>query len=104
MLTGCFELNVSSRMTAPFSIRQTTSLTSPTSCTFPAGVPTTAHLGQMLRARWTRWAVVGTPAGKVQDVGLVSEVVWRIENGAVIREETLSSKQPVSIRHWRLVV
>ena len=26
--------------------------------------------GRSLRARWTRWAVVGTPSGKVQDIGL----------------------------------
>ena len=60
--------------------------------------------GRSLRARWTRWAVVGTPSGKVQDVGLTSEVVWRIEHGTLTREETLSSKQPVSIRRWRLAV
>jgi hypothetical protein len=60
--------------------------------------------GQSLHVRWTRWAVVGTPAGKVQDVGLTSDVVWAIENGTLIREETLSSKQPVSIRRWRLAV
>ena len=60
--------------------------------------------GRSLRVRWTKWAVVGTPAGKLQDVGLVSEVVWRIENGTLVREETLSSNQPVSIRRWRLAV
>ena len=60
--------------------------------------------GQSLHVRWTRWAVVGTPAGKVQDVGLTSDVVWAIETGTLIREETLSSKQPVSIRRWRLAV
>src|SRR5690349_2946742 len=60
--------------------------------------------GLSLRVRWTKWAVVGTPSGKVQDVGLVSEVVWSIRNGTLTREETLSSKQPVSIRRWRLVV
>ena len=60
--------------------------------------------GRSLRVRWTKWAVVGTPSGKVQDVGLTSEVVWAIENGTLIREETLSSKQPVSIRRWRLAV
>ncbi|HET6979545.1 MAG TPA: hypothetical protein VFI24_24645 [Pyrinomonadaceae bacterium] len=60
--------------------------------------------GRSLRVRWTRWAVVGTPAGKLQDVGLTSEVVWRIENGVLIREETLSSKQPAMIRRWRLAV
>ncbi|HEY0725546.1 MAG TPA: hypothetical protein VGD41_16420 [Pyrinomonadaceae bacterium] len=60
--------------------------------------------GRSLRVRWTKWAVVGGAPGKVQDVGLTSEVVWRIENGALIREETLSSKEPVMIRRWRLVV
>jgi hypothetical protein len=60
--------------------------------------------GRSLRVRWTSWAVVGTPPGKVQDVGLISEVVWRVENGTLTREETLSSKQPISIRRWRLVV
>ena len=60
--------------------------------------------GRTLRARWTRWAIVGLPAGKVQDVGLTSEVVWRIENGTLTREETLSSKQSVSIRRWRMAI
>jgi hypothetical protein len=60
--------------------------------------------GQTLRSRWTKWAVAGTPSGKVQDIGLVSEVVWRIENGTLTREETLSSKQPVNIRRWWLAV
>jgi len=60
--------------------------------------------GLSLRVRWNKWAVVGTPPGKVQDVGLVSEVVWRIQNGTLTREETLSSKGAVSIRRWRLAV
>src|ERR1043166_680282 len=60
--------------------------------------------GHSLRARWTRWAVVGTPAGKLQDVGLTSEVYWHIENGTLTRDETLSSKQPVSIKRWWLAV
>jgi len=60
--------------------------------------------GLSLRVRWNKWAVVGTPSGKVQDVGLVSEVVWRIENGTLTREETLSSKGGVTIRRWRIAV
>ncbi len=60
--------------------------------------------GRTLRVRWTRWAVVGMPAGKLQDVGLTSEVVWRIEDGTLTREETLSSKQPVSICRWRMAI
>ena len=60
--------------------------------------------GRSLRARWTRWAVVGTSSGKVQDIGLTSEVVWRIEKGTLVRDETLSSKQPVTIRRWRMAI
>ena len=60
--------------------------------------------GRSLRVRWTKWAVVGTPSGKFQDVGLTSEVYWHIENGTLIREETLSSKQPVSIKRWWLAI
>jgi hypothetical protein len=60
--------------------------------------------GRTLRVRWKKWAVIGSPAGKFQDVGLSSEVVWRIENGVFTREETLSSNAPVKIRRWWLVV
>jgi hypothetical protein len=61
--------------------------------------------GRSLRVRWTRWAVVGSAAGKLQDVGLSSEVVWRISGAGVLsREETVSSKAPVMIRRWWLAV
>jgi hypothetical protein len=60
--------------------------------------------GRSLRVRWTKWAVVGTPSGKLQDVGLTTEVTWRFEGGTLTREETLSSNAPVSIRRWWLAV
>jgi hypothetical protein len=60
--------------------------------------------GRSLRVYWNKWAVVDTPSGKAQDVGLTSEVVWRIENGTLTREETLSSKGGAGIRRWRLAV
>src|SRR6185295_10407030 len=60
--------------------------------------------GRSLRVRWNKWAVVGTPSGKVQDVGLISEVLWRIENGTLTREETLSSNGTVKMRRWWLAV
>jgi hypothetical protein len=60
--------------------------------------------GRSLRVYWNKWAVVDTPSGKAQDVGLTSEVVWRIENGTLTREETLSSKSGAGIRRWRLAV
>jgi hypothetical protein len=60
--------------------------------------------GRSLRVRWTRWAVIGTPSGKLQDTGLSSEVAWRFEKGVLVREETLSSKEPVTIRRWWMAV
>jgi hypothetical protein len=60
--------------------------------------------GRGLRARWTKWAVVGTPAGKFQNVGLTAEVSWRFDSRALVREETLSSTEPVTIRRWWLAV
>ena len=59
---------------------------------------------QSLKVRWNRWALVGSPSGQLVDVGLTSEVVWRIDKGTLTREETLSSKQPLKIRSWRLAV
>jgi hypothetical protein len=57
-----------------------------------------------LKVRWNRWALVGSPSGQLVDVGLTSEVVWRINKDTLIREETLSAKQPIKIRSWRLAV
>jgi hypothetical protein len=60
--------------------------------------------GKSLCARWTRFAVLGTKSGELSDVGLTSEVIWRLDNNTFMREETLSSNQPINIRHWQLVV
>jgi len=60
--------------------------------------------GRSLHVRWSRWAVVGSLSGKVEDVGITSDVVWRIAGNTLTREETLSSKQPVSISSWLLAV
>jgi len=60
--------------------------------------------GQTLRVRWNRWAVRGGQPGEFLDVGLTTEVVWRIEKDTLTREETITAKQPVSIRRWWLTV
>ncbi len=60
--------------------------------------------GRSLRARWTRWAVVGGKSGEWLNVGLTSEVLWRIEQGTLVREETLSAREPIKIRRWQLAV
>lgn len=60
--------------------------------------------GQSLRLRWTNWAVVGGPPGKPIDIGLTSDVTWRIVNQTIIREETLTATKPLTIRRWKLAV
>ena len=60
--------------------------------------------GHVLRVRWNRWALVGAKSGELVDVGLTSEVLWRIGKGKLTREELLTANQPVGIRRWRLVV
>ena len=63
-----------------------------------------AQDGKSLHAKWTRWAVIGGKSGEWADVGLTSDVVWRIENETLVREETLNSTQPINIERWQLVV
>jgi len=60
--------------------------------------------GQTLNVRWNRWAVLGQKSGELVDVGLTSEVLWTITNNNLIREEILTSKQPLTVRRWRLAV
>ena len=60
--------------------------------------------GKSLHARWTHWAVIGTKSGELTDVGLTSDVIWRVQNGSITREETLTSSQPIKINHWRIAV
>jgi hypothetical protein len=59
---------------------------------------------QSLRIQWNRWALVGARSGELVDVGLTSEIVWRIDKDTLTREETLSANRPLKIRNWRLAV
>lgn len=63
-----------------------------------------ARDGRALRARWTRWAQLGTKAGALIDPGLDSEVEWRLDGGALTRVERLTARRPIAIRRWRVVV
>lgn len=60
--------------------------------------------GQSLRVRWTHWAVVGGKSGQLVDPGITSEVIWRLSGNSLSREETLTVKQPITIRRWQLAV
>ena len=47
---------------------------------------------------------MGGAPGKPIDIGLTSDVTWRIVNQSLIREETLTANKPLTIRSWRLSV
>ena len=60
--------------------------------------------GRGLRAVWRRWAAQGTRSGRLEDAGVTSEVVWRVEGSTLTREETLKSAADVTVKRWRVAV
>ena len=47
---------------------------------------------------------MGAPSGQLVDVGLTSEIIWRINKDTLTRKETLSANKPLKIHSWRLAV
>jgi hypothetical protein len=60
--------------------------------------------GKSLRAVWRRWAAPGTRSGQLEDPGIKSEVVWRLEGTTLTREETLKAASDVTLKRWRVAV
>jgi hypothetical protein len=60
--------------------------------------------GHSLHVRWSRWALVGAKPGELVDLGLTSDVLWSIKNNILTRQEILTTKQPVNVKRWKLVV
>ena len=60
--------------------------------------------GRSLRVVWRRWARVGSKSGQLEEPGLTSEVVWRIEGTTLTREETLKASADVTFKSWRVAV
>src|SRR5829696_7420319 len=60
--------------------------------------------GKSLRAVWRRWAAPGTRSGQLEDPGIKSEVVWRMEGSTLTREETLRASADVTFKRWRVAV
>jgi hypothetical protein len=71
--------------------------------------------GQSLRVIWKRWAVVDFNSGKTEaeklfgtpgqyvDPGLASEVNWKIEGDTLVRSETITVSQPVTLRRFSVM-
>jgi hypothetical protein len=60
--------------------------------------------GRSLRVVWRRWARIGGKAGELVDPHITSEVVWRFDGSALMRDETLRSTEKVLLRRWWLAV
>jgi hypothetical protein len=60
--------------------------------------------GLSVRARWNRWAVVGTNPGATVDPGLSAEVTWKIEGNSLVRSETVTTLRPVSVRRFWVAI
>lgn len=60
--------------------------------------------GQSLTVISRKFARVGSKSGERFDIGLTSEINWKIENNKLIREEILTSNQDLTIKNWRVAV
>jgi hypothetical protein len=60
--------------------------------------------GRSLRLVWRQWARLGGKSAELVNVNLTSEVIFRIDGTTLIREETLTASEPLSIRRWRVML
>ena len=60
--------------------------------------------GQSLRVLWRKWALIGSKSGERFDVGITSEVHWRILGNKLVREETLTANKNLTIKRWQVAV
>jgi hypothetical protein len=60
--------------------------------------------GKSLRAVWRRWALVGSRSGQFVDPHITAEVTWRLDGTSLVRDETLKTTGPITIRRWWVAV
>ncbi len=56
--------------------------------------------GRSLRVVWRRWAVIGGKPAQPVSTALTSEVEFHIDGSTLIREETLKTNAPITLRRW----
>jgi hypothetical protein len=56
---------------------------------------------QSLRVVWKKFGQIGTKSGERFDIGLTSEVSWKIVGNKLIREETLTADKDLTLKNWR---
>ena len=60
--------------------------------------------GRSLSVIWNRWAKVGSRSGERFDIGISSEVNWRLLPDKLERTETLTANKVVKIKRWWVAV
>jgi len=60
--------------------------------------------GQSLRVVWNKWGRVGSKSGERFDIGITSEVNWRINGDKLERTETLTAGREIKIKRWWVAV
>lgn len=59
--------------------------------------------GNSLKILNTKWAAVGSRSGERFETGFSSEVEFKIENGKLVRRETVTANRDVEIKKWKFV-
>ncbi|MEP6944295.1 MAG: hypothetical protein ABJA02_00140 [Acidobacteriota bacterium] len=60
--------------------------------------------GQSLRIYWKKWARIGSKPGERSDIGISSEVSWRIVGNTLVRDESLQANQDIRLKRWWVAV
>lgn len=60
--------------------------------------------GRSLRVIWRRWALAGSKPGSLVDPNITSQVTFSINGATLVREESLTASEPLTIRRWRFAV
>jgi hypothetical protein len=58
---------------------------------------------QSLRVVWKKFAQIGTKSSERFEIGLTSEVVWKIVGNKLIREEKLTADKDLTLKNWKFV-
>lgn len=60
--------------------------------------------GQSLKVIWKKWGRIGSKSGERFDIGITSQVVWRVLPNKLERSETLVANKDLKIKRWWVAV
>ena len=60
--------------------------------------------GKSLRVVWRKFTKIGSKSGELFDIGITSEVEFKIEKNKLIRREAITSNKDLTIKNWRVAV